>query len=140
MPLTNIFLIRLAFSLMPSAVAMPELHSYLRTRALRRQRGPLDTRSSCLHAGFYMLSLGYAAGYDSVNVIVGSTPECDSYRALTTASHHCKANNGPPIHLKVDYVLCDRLNSLCYGVPSHPSTTAPLSLAITTHDDASSGG
>jgi hypothetical protein len=106
------FLERLVFSLMLSAVAMPELHSHSRTRALRRQNGPLDTRAGCLHAGFYMLSLGHAAGYDLVNIIVGSTPDCDSYGAPTTASHRYKADNVPPIHLNVDCVLFDRLNSL----------------------------
>jgi NADPH-dependent glutamate synthase beta subunit-like oxidoreductase len=45
---------------MPSAVAMPELHSHLRTRALRRQRSPPDTRAGCLHK--VLRSLGRAAG------------------------------------------------------------------------------
>ena len=128
----------LVFSLMLSAVAIPELHSYLRTRALRRQCGSLDTRASCLHVEFYILSLYRAAGCNSVNAIVGSTPESYLYRAPTTASYHYKASNVLPVYLKVNYILYNYLNSLYYRIPNHLPATTPLSLTINTHNDTSS--
>jgi len=45
----------------------------------------------------------------------------------------------PPKILHVGYVLCDSLDSLRHCMPDRPSTTAPLNLAVNTHDDASSG-
>lgn len=75
-----------------------------------------------------------------MNVIVELATESHSHRAPTTASHHCKAGNVPPIHIKVDYVFCDRLDRLFHGMPDHPPTTARPNLAVNTRKDASSGG
>lgn len=44
------------------------------------------------------------------------------------------------IYLNVDYVFYDTLDRLRHGMPGHPHAIVPLSLALNTHDDASSRG